>query len=650
MKKALLSLAVALFSCFGASALKPLPQIQHPGFMSCPAVEFGYAPSQKAPAKAEAEEGVNSIDFSPAGDPYSAIGFENQVTNDRFCAAIRMSENDATMYAGNKISSISVYTGCRNIQGGAQRNYIRSCTVFLTYDLQGERILEKKLDFKSQAFTKYSVELDEPFTIEPGKELFIGYEVAIMASNDLPIVIDGLLHSTDDGGWLATYDKTSNKWKWNNVSEYYGFNCISATITGESLPTNAGYVVDMSVPPTSYIDTPFVLQALMRNNASNPVSDIELAYTVGDNETVYKTINIDTPLKYGEEAIVGINGLTYSKPGIGIPVKVDISKVNGVDNTMERQPAEMYMNFFAPGTAFPTTVVSEEFTSIHCGYCPSGIANMEIMKEKYNDGSFILVAVHCPMGKQDPMTASSFSKLSEYYGGGLPGSFINRMYKQTPQDLERYEEYYGMIHGILSPVSISAECALSEDKRSVIINTTSLFGIDWDNSNDNYRLSYVLTEDEVGPYYQSNYYSGGANGPAGGWENLPSSVETYYGDVARYMEGYPGLGKTLPAEIKAMTPIEGTRTITIPSNVRKIENMNVIVYVIDNKENVIVNACKVKSSEIKGNESSAITDIEVDSNENAPVEYFNLQGVRVENPSNGLFIRRQGTDVTKVIL
>ena len=35
---------------------------------------------------------------------------------------------------------------------------------------------------------------------------------------------------------------------------------------------------------------------------------------------------------------------------------------------------------------------------------------------------------------------------------------------------------------------------------------------------------------------------------------------------------------------------------------------------------------------------------------NAPVEFFNLQGMRVENPENGLFIRRQGSNVTKVIL
>jgi len=45
--------------------------------------------------------------------------------------------------------------------------------------------------------------------------------------------------------------------------------------------------------------------------------------------------------------------------------------------------------------------------------------------------------------------------------------------------------------------------------------------------------------------------------------------------------------------------------------------------------------------------SDGVTNIEID--ENAPVEYFNLQGVRVDNPTNGLYIMRQGDRVVKVI-
>lgn len=40
----------------------------------------------------------------------------------------------------------------------------------------------------------------------------------------------------------------------------------------------------------------------------------------------------------------------------------------------------------------------------------------------------------------------------------------------------------------------------------------------------------------------------------------------------------------------------------------------------------------------------------VEADANAPVEYFNLQGVRVANPESGLYIRRQGNTATKVFV
>ena len=46
--------------------------------------------------------------------------------------------------------------------------------------------------------------------------------------------------------------------------------------------------------------------------------------------------------------------------------------------------------------------------------------------------------------------------------------------------------------------------------------------------------------------------------------------------------------------------------------------------------------------------TSAAATIEADFN--APVEYYNLQGIRVANPENGIFIRRQGNKATKVLV
>ncbi len=49
--------------------------------------------------------------------------------------------------------------------------------------------------------------------------------------------------------------------------------------------------------------------------------------------------------------------------------------------------------------------------------------------------------------------------------------------------------------------------------------------------------------------------------------------------------------------------------------------------------------------------TGGVEDLVVDSNNNAPVEYFNLQGIKVATPEAGqLLIRRQGTEVSKILV
>ena len=50
-----------------------------------------------------------------------------------------------------------------------------------------------------------------------------------------------------------------------------------------------------------------------------------------------------------------------------------------------------------------------------------------------------------------------------------------------------------------------------------------------------------------------------------------------------------------------------------------------------------------------GKKSSAVSDITVEDSD-APVVYYNMQGVRVANPANGLYIRVQGKKATKVLV
>lgn len=50
----------------------------------------------------------------------------------------------------------------------------------------------------------------------------------------------------------------------------------------------------------------------------------------------------------------------------------------------------------------------------------------------------------------------------------------------------------------------------------------------------------------------------------------------------------------------------------------------------------------------KKDSGAGVDDVTVD--EDAPVEYYNLQGIRVENPTSGLYIKRQGNKAVKVLV
>lgn len=52
---------------------------------------------------------------------------------------------------------------------------------------------------------------------------------------------------------------------------------------------------------------------------------------------------------------------------------------------------------------------------------------------------------------------------------------------------------------------------------------------------------------------------------------------------------------------------------------------------------------------ITGKDMSGVKETLVDESE-MPVEYYNLQGVKVENPENGIFIKKQGRKAEKVVM
>lgn len=94
-----------------------------------------------------------------------------------------------------------------------------------------------------------------------------------------------------------------------------------------------------------------------------------------------------------------------------------------------------------------------------------------------------------------------------------------------------------------------------------------------------------------------------------------------------------------PADLDWQTAEDGILVLPLNENAGK----DVFVRLLDSKNQVK----ETKSWSIsQSGDLSGIESVEIDGV--AAVEYFNLQGVRVENPQGGLFIRRQGNKAAKV--
>lgn len=102
-----------------------------------------------------------------------------------------------------------------------------------------------------------------------------------------------------------------------------------------------------------------------------------------------------------------------------------------------------------------------------------------------------------------------------------------------------------------------------------------------------------------------------------------------------------------PSGQSNFTGTVGETTVALRNNY-KLASVEAGTYNVNVVVTVYYNAPSLYVTNYEKAVDTGIADIVAD--ENAPVEYFNLQGIRVENPENGLYIRRQGNKVTKVIV
>ncbi|MDE6464197.1 MAG: hypothetical protein K2L16_06155 [Muribaculaceae bacterium] len=109
-----------------------------------------------------------------------------------------------------------------------------------------------------------------------------------------------------------------------------------------------------------------------------------------------------------------------------------------------------------------------------------------------------------------------------------------------------------------------------------------------------------------------------------------------------YANGTDGFKADTEAYRKYNITMDSNRTITLPGN-------SCFYYWPDADAEHLYSSKADVVSTITIPENAGVNDVVVE-NQNAPVEYFNLQGVRVANPANGIYIMRQGNKTSKVFV
>ena len=564
-------------------------------------------------------DGEEALVFGYCGDYAASLGSsDTKITEES--AAIEIPKEVASTWAGASLVKMYIGYGVSSVD---------EVTVFITKSLEGEPVYTQQAKMDVQRGWNV-VTLDSPYDVT-GESFFVGYSTKVNSTSDKPIGIDNIKTTNPYGSFINTYNE------WEEIGKYYGSVCLKIALTGDDLPQYSVEASELDLPGLVDLNQQFYARFTIFNDGVKTVNDITVKCYIDGKEISNPVAKlVDGPIVSGEYGPVEISGLTCSALGKDIPVKIEVTEVNG-------HTEEAYFDNTVSGTiscaekTFRQEMVVEEFTGTWCGYCPIGLVGMAYMKEKYGHDGFNGIAVH----NGDPMMVPSYSSFATTYSkGAYPSALINRKIYFLEPWPEVLEGYYKELTKFPTYAGITLEAEYSVEEN--VINVSSVTEFSFDEAEAEYAMAYVIVEDNVGPYTQTNSFAGGSSGELEGWSNKPSKVEnTYYNEVAQLIDRTYGIVGSIPSDIKANSPYKYETALSC-EEVENIGECEVIALLLNTTTGEIVNSTKARISNVE----AGVEGIKAESSDNK-ITVYNLQGVKVmetENPvdlrnlSKGLYI------------
>lgn len=493
--------------------------------------------------------------------------------------------------------------------------------------------------------TDNTVTLSTPLTI-PEEGCYIGYSFYSQGGTTSSCMY---WYNYPQKAAGANFRRAEDAAEWRDYSGD-GY-CLSlvATVTGEFVSNDV--VIDnqyQEVVTTKGSAAEATLK--VTNIGSSAIDNME--YTVTDAATgeVLKTAVLNTyGVASGKSASLAFD-LGATDDMTSTTRVVTITKINGTeiaksDHVVSTGTVKVLSQFYS------RKVVVEEGTGTWCGYCPRGFEGLEKMNKEFPD-NFIGIAVH---NDDDMGVGENYYSLLTLFSG-YPSCIANRQEKYN-LDPNEYN-----LRRIVSAEKDRGEAQIEakaywkgSGKSEVTVSSTSRFA--YSGNNNNVRIAYVVTEDAVGPYWQSNYFD---DGGLEGWEGKGSYVSTIFNDVARGIYDYNGVAGSVPAVINAGEDYAYEYTFTLPANISNKDNINIITLLINADNGEILNADKVKPQT-----GSSVNSVKADGDiniyvrdgqfvcdaENSGIKVFNAAGMEVANQSlaSGIYLVKVSVDGNSVV-
>lgn len=616
-----------------------------------------------------------TLAYPLAGECVIAYKLTDATVGDKVSMAAQVPTAYVAAYAGSSIAEVKFPTGTNynnNTNTYSNPRY-KEATVFIASSLADEPVFSKTVEINPEQYAINTVTIDQPYQVRAGETIWVGCTITVADDMDFYMPVDRNYNAPQTSNFAGVVKKGSEgRPVYSTRAASQGALCF--TLVLKDAPLNGAILNSFEKPYAFDTTGDNSILATITNTCAADVEEMTFDYTVSgvSGSATGKALDPETleprPIKAFEKGIVKIDGIRTKTQGLNTLISFTGSRVNGEANTFRAQ-ATGYANFpsYSFEKAYERIPVLEEATSLGCQWCPAGHALGDYLAETYGD-KFIMMAYHNDFSSsKDPMKTNSGLAFIDKYSKALPYGIYNRrdasnlgyegildnlaaiankvydravtLRSYADLDLKAefdYSEVSGQSRadGEQTPTGINVEA-----NAKFLLSVPASDGV-------HYQLSFVIVEDDLGPYKQINAYSGaGERYQMGGWEDKGARVEMKFDNVVRELYGFPGIEGSLPNSIEADKTY--TYKTNLPLGRAKGVKTSVVALLTNTATGEIMNARRVYLYD----RGSSIENIETEVATDGPVAWYTLQGIRVNEPSApGIYIKVAGNTSSKVLV